>query len=165
MPSDDGTCPACRRSLRQQTATESESDARVDSDEVAPSESPYAGLVKKLRPVQSPAQQQFSAKEPVLVVTRSRESLSMRGAFLFLLNVYRMLVGSQTFRVEVDGDVVAELDEGQECRVPLPPGEHRLRVTTRMGASRTICFTIRNGQRLWYACSPKMFGVLLRRID
>lgn len=174
VPSADGGCPACRQPIDEGMVSASPEDTSSRKPPVVsppageretPSESPYSGLVKKLRAEPSAASEEYANREPVLRVTRSKEHVELRRPFWFLVNFYRALSTWSEIRVEVDGKIVGELKEEEECRVTVAPGEHRIRVTSAAASSRTVEFRIQNGQRVWYACSGRTTGLMIRRID
>jgi len=142
------------------------------------SQSPFRGLVNKIRPQGSISLKEHQRTPPLVVVICSQTGTNTAASGLqatagaLSLNPLKLLAGvanltrSEHFQVILEGVTVAELQPGERCRVETEQGRHDLQVTTRYGASRSIGFEVTNGQRALFACQGRSLGsVLLRKLD
>jgi len=59
------------------------------------------------------------------------------------------------YRIRLDGSPVDKIAEGQTKDFSVPPGEHRLRLTSsRLWSSREVTFIVREGERAEFTCRP-----------
>jgi hypothetical protein len=135
------------------------------------SASPLAGLASKIRDgKKSAAQAEYDATPPKLSITHRRTAKEQ----FWITNpasILRVIIGAATrpvmcppLKIELDGEVVATIEEGQKFDVVTSSGPHCLRILSTVGsATRDVELT--NGQRLRFWCLNSISGVVFQRED
>lgn len=123
-----------------------------------------AGLASKIRDgKKSAAQAEYDATPPKLSITHRRTAASRRGV-MRLFSILAKPVMSPPLNVELDGVIVATIDEGQKFDIVTTAGPHRVRVISNVG-SAIRDFELTNGQRLRFWCLNSISGVVFQRED
>lgn len=125
--------------------------------------SPYAGLSRKIRGEKSASAVEYENRPPSLSVTR-RTDAGLPGKFR-IFNVLGALISSYSFRVELDGQVVGDLRQGDTLRLEVAPGEHAIRITTPLASSEKITLEVQNGHQVRFSCLASLTGIILQRED
>jgi hypothetical protein len=61
----------------------------------------------------------------------------------------------RAYRVRIDGDPVGKIAAGETMDFPVPPGEHRVRLTLdKFWGSRPVVLQVREGELAEFACRP-----------
>jgi hypothetical protein len=135
------------------------------------SASSLAGLASKIRNgKQTAAQAEYDARPPKISITHRRTG-SASGRITGLASAIRVLVGTATkplisppLNVELDGLLLATIDEGERFEIVTTAGSHRLRILSTVGHS-TRDLELTNGQRLRFWCLNSISGVVFQHED
>jgi|GEM_PF-5616222 len=136
------------------------------------SASPFAGLATKIRSgKKTAAQAEYEATPPKLSVTH-RTSAADGRRITGIASAIRVLNGAAArlammcppLKIELDGEVVATVAEGQKFDIITTAGPHRLRILSTVG-SATRDLELTNGQRLRFWCLNTISGVVFQRED
>ena len=82
-----------------------------------------------------------------------------------MFGMFGWIVSLQPFRVELDGQIVGQLSQGERLTFDVTPGEHTIRVTTPITSSRTRRIDIKNGQHFRFSCQTKFTGIMFQQND
>ena len=125
--------------------------------------SPYEGLAEKIRGGKSASTIEFENRKPTIRVTR----LSNRSGFrrgMRLLAVYEMAINVNLFSVFLNGDLVAQLRQGQSVQLEADAGQNELIVKTPV-ASNGLAVHLENGMRVKFSCCAGLSGIVLTKTD
>lgn len=135
------------------------------------SASHLAGLANRIREGRKTASQsEYEATPPKLSIAHRRTAaegvnlLSLPSIIRFAFGAATRTVMCPPLQIELDGEIVATIEEGQKFELVTTAGSHHLRVLSTVGSSsRDLELT--NGQRLRFWCLNSISGVVFQRED